>query len=353
MPGLKERTEPPVCEGLIKLVIHESFKKSQAYWEDVYDKTQEISLPDWRDFQAILDSDSIKLSGANRLSSDEEKNLFLYYNYAKHRYNQSTSNGKVDLNLWLSRVNECKAKLVQSNLGLVLSMAKRAKIPGVDFSELISEGNFAMLRAVEKFDVSRGFKFSTYACRSVIKAFNRMATNYGKHSSRYTLEREIDIDNSFSLDNQKQEKESRVITDLRELLPNAVRKGILSPVEYRIIKARYLRDETQTLKQLEDRIGLCTERIRQVERGALEKIRAELGITRAKNRKGILKSRKAVYYTPEQDNFIYTSMLHQVPISQIKQELIERWNTDRTKESIYEHYSVIRDKLKNQETASV
>jgi len=355
MLRLKERTKLPVCEGLMKLVKHESFKKSEDYWEDFYNQVQEIEIPDWKAFPFEIESEKIKIippMRKRRLSSDEENKLFLYYNYSKYRYNKSASNGKADLGLWLERVNDGKTKLVQSNLGLVLSVVKRTNIPGVDFPELVSEGNFALLRAIEPFNVSRGFKFSTYAYRTISKAFNRMATNQGKYSSRFSFENEFDLEFCFHTDTEKREKESRMINDLQELLSTAVKKGVLSSREYRVIKLRYLQDNRQTLHQIEDRISLTPERIRQIERGALEKLREELGVSRAKNRKKIVKYSKSIHYTQEQSQFVYSSMLHNVPVKIIQQELIQRWKTDRTKSSIYENYYKIREKFQNKETAT-
>jgi DNA-directed RNA polymerase specialized sigma subunit len=49
-------------------------------------------------------------------------------------------------------------------------MAKRTRLGDVDFAEIVSEGNMALMRAVDKFNVDKGFKFSTYACRAILKA---------------------------------------------------------------------------------------------------------------------------------------------------------------------------------------
>lgn len=56
-----------------------------------------------------------------------------------------------------------REQLVNRNLRLVINNAKRFKHRGIPFIDLISEGNAGILRAIEKFDPHRGFKFSTYA----------------------------------------------------------------------------------------------------------------------------------------------------------------------------------------------
>ena len=75
-------------------------------------------------------------------------------------------------------------------------MAKRTRLGDVDFAEIVSEGNMALIRAVDKFNVDRGFKFSTYACRAILKAFSRTALKSSRHKTRFPVEFEPDMEKS-------------------------------------------------------------------------------------------------------------------------------------------------------------
>lgn len=226
------------------------------------------------------------------LSHEDETFLFLRFNYARKRVaeiltrfagKRLTAQATRLLLAWGHRVIECRGMIVRINLPLVLAMAKRTKLTGLDFNELISEGNMALLRSVEKFDCSRGFKFSTYACRAILKSFSRVAMRASRYRSHFPTEFDANLERSDYLTEKRDELENDCVDELKQILLKNLAN--LSDVERTVINERFAirpalpgepKPAPKTLEQVGEIIGVTKERVRQIQNKALRKIRTVL-----------------------------------------------------------------------------
>lgn len=165
--------------------------------------------------------------------------------------------------------------LVQSNLRLVVSIAKRHVTNGDEFFQLISDGNMSLFRAVEKFDYSRGNKFSTYASWAIMKNFARSIPEEYKQRDRFRTSSEEAF--MATPDDRTNQFKAEIEQELRESAVNKILES-LDEREQQIIISRFglnHQQEPRTLKEVGAEIGVTKERVRQIEARALMKLRAE------------------------------------------------------------------------------
>jgi RNA polymerase sigma factor (sigma-70 family) len=249
-----------------------------------------ISMPQWRPSPELTDAqDEVELPKARlNLSRQDEALLFRRYNCARYhmaglmeKQMRHFSPGRVpEILAWYRRVLENRAALTQANMALVVAMAKRTRIDSVEFGELVSEGNMALLRAVDKFDYSRGFKFSTYACCAILKAFNRLASKAGTYRQRFPTNTEPQTERSDESDRRHADQRELGLEDLRRVL--ILNRAGLTDVEQTVLGARFAvvgHDRIHTLREVSGLVRLSGERVRQVQNGALSKLRRAMEVT--------------------------------------------------------------------------
>lgn len=174
---------------------------------------------------------------------------------------------------YLDQATEIKNFLIRSNLRLVVSIAKRHMKPNTSFFEMVSDGNMSLIRAIEKFDFTRGFKFSTYASWAIMKNYARSIPAESVQLDRFRTGNE-EIFQSSSDPRSDAVQDERINQKQRELILSIL--DHLDPREREIIVHRYGLSEggaPLTLEQVGSRFGVTKERIRQLESRALRKMR--------------------------------------------------------------------------------
>ncbi len=290
---------PEEDQQLLKKVLSEPveyvqdplFDKSNAEVR-LYGAKAQLRNPKSTDFQPIppLPASDRVHAGVSALTAEQERAIFLRFNYARYRVFQLVEayRGKRlpmpkvrHLLGWEHRALIGRSEIVRVNIPLVLAMAKRTRLSSVDFSELISEGNMALLRSVDKFDCSRGFKFSTYACRAILKSFSRVAMRASRYRGRFPTEFDPTLERSDFVDRKRDDHEHDCVDEVRSII--SANRADLNEVEMTVIRERFALGvpesegpSPKTLEQVGAIIGVTKERVRQIQNKALGKLREVL-----------------------------------------------------------------------------
>jgi RNA polymerase primary sigma factor/RNA polymerase sigma factor len=216
------------------------------------------------------------------LTAKQEVYLFRKYNFLKFRAAglrsqldpQRKQNRVLDqIERLFEEAVATKNQIIQANLRLVVSMVKRYVSDTEQLFDLVSEGNESLMRAVEKFDYTRGFKFSTYASWAIKK-------NYARSYAKEMKQRDRFRSGSEELFDGQPEHRDNPYEQLRaqEVRENQVGKILecLPDRERQIIVERFgLTPDAspKTLQVIANELGVSKERIRQLERRAMSKLR--------------------------------------------------------------------------------
>ncbi len=217
------------------------------------------------------------------LTPQQEIELFRRMNYVKYRANvlrsqiqdQHANAEQLERVERLIRVGEeIRNRIVHANVRLVISIAKTFADDQNPFDDLLSEGIASVIRAVEKFDYSRGFRFSTYATSVVRRELMRSVRKNHQRRNRFATGSSEYLDSQCAPEPDHTERLAelewdRVSGSLRTML------GGLDQREQLVVRGRYGLNRggrKVTFKTLGEQLGVSKERVRQLYQRAIQKL---------------------------------------------------------------------------------
>jgi RNA polymerase sigma factor (sigma-70 family) len=228
-----------------------------------------------------------RLCETKLLKPDEERELFQRMNYLRYRaekLRQSLAGIKakpadVQRCIGLAKAADWyRDAIVKANMRLVISIVKKFVNPNNNFDDLLSDGIVALIRAVDKFDFDRGFRFSTYATQVVRRNAYRNVMQKQKERLQVTTsvhEPGVDISDEVREPTMSEARWHLLRSRLSTMLDHLDRREKL------IIRARFSlgsHRNVKTLQRLADRLGVSKERVRQLEKRSLEKLRGMVAV---------------------------------------------------------------------------
>lgn len=222
-------------------------------------------------------------SSAPLLTFEQEQLLFRALNlslfkasHLRSRLSPSAPSSKSmdEIDRLLELVEQIRSQLVNSNMRLVGSIARKFSSQNCDVDDLSSDGCMILLAAIDRFDYSRGFRFSTYATHSIQRHFYRVWKTRQRRKERFPnsgAELLSEVANKDSETSVCDDPEAVV----SHLLNHA--ESVLDEREHEILLSRFglasRNGQSRTLREIASDMGLSKERVRQLQLKALEKLR--------------------------------------------------------------------------------
>lgn len=224
------------------------------------------------------------------LTREQEYDLFRRYNFVKFKINGAlrdvnadrlARDGYFEVRQWIDQAEALKQRIIRANLRLVVSIAKRHVGFSEDFFEVVSDGNVSLMRAVEKFDFMRGYKFSTYATWAIVKNYARSVPEQRYLGTRYVTGQDE------ALESAPDHREMPALESDRRKVRELIDAGLseLTDREREVLRGHFGLHRkcgtAATLEELGRRLGVTKERVRQIEQKALARMREILAPTLA------------------------------------------------------------------------
>lgn len=324
--------EEPVIDDLVdEEELGEEELNNNQYFDDISDDSVRLYLREIGKIPLLTSEEELALAQEIVANRDELEEVTAQL---KDKENEVSPSERAKLKARSVKLSKPKDKMAEANMRLVVSIAKRYSGRGLDFLDLIQEGNTGLLRAVEKFDPDKGFKFSTYATwwirqaitraiadqartiripvhmvetiNKLLRTQRRMTQELNREPTIEELAKELEMEpekveyvikikqDITSLDagvGRDGEDEDSVLADFIEdedtvtpeesatnqLLKEQVQSVLstLSDREQKIIKMRFGLEngKSHTLEEVGQEFAVTRERIRQIEAKALAKLR--------------------------------------------------------------------------------
>ncbi|MDD5134890.1 MAG: sigma-70 family RNA polymerase sigma factor [Phycisphaerae bacterium] len=254
---------PVPVRRIPKGILDKTKNKTEANWQEFVDTIQKIPM----------------------LNRQQEAELFRRYNFLKyiaaetiHHLSLTAPCAKAAQRAeqYLNQAERIKNLIIEANLKLVVRVAGR-HTAGANLADLISEGNIALIRAVEKFDYVRGFRFSTYAVWVIARQFARFLPAEAARTERSFLHGRSAVEKT----QQDRLAGIELIESTRRSLEQIMEDNLTEREQYVIryhfgLTGTMVKKKFKTLKQIGDELKLSKERVRQIELIALSKLRQTL-----------------------------------------------------------------------------
>ena len=227
--------------------------------------------------------DTVESTG--RITAAEETVVFKQLHYSAHMLRtlylkadkRLTPKIRKEYSTWTQRYHLVRSRLTEANLGLVYEMIGRNRFTNLERDDLRGEGMMALLRAVDTFDPWRGYRFSTYGCNAIIRAFSRAAGKTAKRTSVVNAPFDPEFE-EVDLQAAKHEDEQQFLSERLNIVLDD-NTAELTDTERFVIDKRFPMEfgiKKKTLEALGREMNVSKERIRQIQIAAVTKIRSAL-----------------------------------------------------------------------------
>lgn len=274
---IKDRIERILANG-VDFIDNELFHKNES--ESLIFNGEEVPLPTstWKYSVSVDEINPNRKTEV--LTAEQERVLFLRLNFAKLMLKKTISSSPLvehEVEKWDSKIYSIKDCIVRYNLPMVLNFIRKFNGSNLSTEEMLSEGNLMILNAIEKFDIAKGNKFSTYLHYCIQNAFGKISKKKSKSRDMFPISLETYIENSDQDISESKESEGlSLIESLREIIEK--NSANLSELELYVIKERYGLETSirKTLAEVGDSIGKNSSNIHNVEKNALKKLRKKI-----------------------------------------------------------------------------